>query len=1009
MMPSMDLTSGLNDAQKRAVTHRDGPLMIVAGAGTGKTKTLTHRIAALIADGIPPSRILAVTFTNKAAKEMRERVAHLLSVSEWTPYASDVPFIGTFHSLSVKMLRESGKAIGIRPSFAIYDRDDSTRAMREAIKEAGGDPKEFPPSMVLGYLSKYKNAGVTLEELTSTHSPFETLAHTAGHLYAKRLREANALDFDDLLVHAHKLLEIPDVRTKYQERWSHVHVDEYQDTNRVQEALIQNLVSAHKNICVVGDADQCLPAGTKIATPDGNKKIENLRKNDLVMSIGGHGSVCAQKITKIHSHKNKGGLVVIKTKRGSRLTLTPNHILFARLSLSSGPLFYTYLMYRKDRGFRIGIVQGTRKVDRENAELGLLVRSNQEGADRIWVLRVSKTRADAQYYEQVFAFTYGIPTTVFHTIGRKMDMRDRHIKKLYAEIPTKEKVLRLFRDLDMSFDYPHYRAQGTTRSNDKRARINLTVTLCDGKYRGISKPWGITRLSINTADRKLKKALSQSGFNVRKGKRKDWRMEITRLDYGEIEKIIRKIETMSPNIYVVRKASITKNKRFLFQPAANILPTMNVGYYKNGTLIEDMVVSVGREKYGGLVYDLDIENTHNYIAENVPVHNSIYGWRSADVRIMLDFKKTYPNADVVTLEENYRSTDTILNAANAVIDKNIHRTKKKLFTSRAGGASISVYGALTETDEARHIAEHVAEKIRAGVPAGEIAILFRTNAQSRVFEEAMLAHDVPYHVVGTRFFDREEVKHVFAYLSAARNPENVASLARIANVPARGIGKVSLMKIISGEKDTLTGKARESVHALEALLAKIRHASGMLAPSELVRFVITESGLENMYRSRDTDDVERVENMHEVATVAARYDTYPKESRVQAFMDDVALLSDQDTVGDHTNAVRLMTVHAAKGLEFDVVFVAGMEEGLFPHERSGDARTAVEREEERRLFYVAITRARKELFLSYANIRTTYGMQSATVPSSFLGDIPEHLIDAEGESVSWGEGLLTID
>ena len=372
---------------------------------------------------------------------------------------------------------------------------------------------------------------------------------------------------------------------------------------------------------------------------------------------------------------------------------------------------------------------------------------------------------------------------------------------------------------------------------------------------------------------------------------------------------------------------------------------------------------------------------------------NIYSWRGAKIKNMMHFDRDFKGAHTVFLEENYRSTPSILNAANAVISKNTVRVPKNLFTRRPDGEKISRYEAFSELDEASFVAREAGRLISRGTEPEEIAVLFRANFQSRVLEEAFLLAQVPYRVIGTRFFDRAEVKDVLSYIRAAINRDGLADIKRSINMPKRGIGDSSIAKIFAGMRADIPTKAKKSYEEYERILDKILIATEGRQPSEVVRYVLEESGLKAEYESEGDQGVERIENVGELATIAAMYDTFARPDGLLKFLEDAALRSDQDEVNERNNGVRLITAHASKGLEFKVVFIVGMEEGLFPHERSLKAVKIEDAEEERRLFYVALTRAKEKIFISHASQRTLFGQRNIAIPSQFLYDIPEDLIE----------------
>ncbi|MEK7062533.1 MAG: 3'-5' exonuclease, partial [Patescibacteria group bacterium] len=372
----------------------------------------------------------------------------------------------------------------------------------------------------------------------------------------------------------------------------------------------------------------------------------------------------------------------------------------------------------------------------------------------------------------------------------------------------------------------------------------------------------------------------------------------------------------------------------------------------------------------------------------------IYSWRGANIRNILNFEKDYPGAKLVVLEENYRSTQTILAIANRIIEKNKMRRPKTLFTANALGEKVSLFEALNELQEASFVVEKIKSLAKKGPPLSEMAVLYRANFQSRALEEACLKAGVPYQVVGTRFFERKEIKDVISFIRYALNPESTADLARIINVPPRGIGKVTLLKIVEGQEEGLPVKIREKVFYFRKTMAKIKESALTKKPSETVKFVIEVTGLGEAL-SKSEEEMERVENLKELIVFAARYDTDLGEDGIESFLSEVALVSDQDAMKDEER-VRLMTVHASKGLEFETVFITGLEEGLFPSDKDRDREVgAEEAEEERRLFYVALTRAKKKIFLTYAQSRAIYGSRGINIPSEFIFDIPEEHIERE--------------
>ncbi|MBI2025177.1 UvrD-helicase domain-containing protein [Candidatus Kaiserbacteria bacterium] len=385
---------------------------------------------------------------------------------------------------------------------------------------------------------------------------------------------------------------------------------------------------------------------------------------------------------------------------------------------------------------------------------------------------------------------------------------------------------------------------------------------------------------------------------------------------------------------------------------------------------------------------------------------AIYGWRGARMENILNFEKRYPQAQTVILERNYRATKNLVDAANAVIEKNKNRREKYSTTEKDAGESIVVHIALNAEDEARWIANRIKQQMSEGQKPEEMAILFRTNFQSRALEEGMLRAGVPHKVLGTRFFARKEVKDALAWMRLALDPSREADKIRAASSPPRGIGKVTLGKLVAGERAQLRAGELAKVEAFERVVQELSRSALSLKPSEFVKLAVEKSGMKKaLFDEGSEEDRERFENIEELASVAARHDEMPGKDGIALFIAEAALASDQDELDIHQGdtsrrGVTLMTVHAAKGLEFNTVFVSGMEEGLFPHANMNEKDR--DEEEERRLFYVAMTRAKDRLCLTLARIRKIYGADSVTIPSSFLADIDGSLIhydETEGEII----------
>jgi DNA helicase-2/ATP-dependent DNA helicase PcrA len=648
----MQYLNSLNEKQKEAVLYLKGPLLIVAGAGAGKTKTITHRIIHLIHQGINPSSILAVTFTNKAAKEMRDRVMEMLKHKEHgtDEYQQNfnTPFVSTFHSLGVYIIKENAHLIGLSKHFTIIDENDALGIIKSIMKDKDIDPKQHEPRKIKSIISKSKGDFITADEFSNNvNSALQSIVAMVWREYETQLKKEKALDFDDLLLETVLILKkFPEIKQKYQERWQYVHIDEYQDTNEVQYEMTKLLVGKDENICVVGDTDQ-----------------------------------------------------------------------------------------------------------------------------------------------------------------------------------------------------------------------------------------------------------------------------------------------------------------------------------------------------------------------------NIYSWRGANIKNMLHFEKDFPNVKIVMLEQNYRSTKNIIEAANSIIEKNQYRVPKTLFTENKNGDDISICEAYDEQSEGIFVARKIDELLKDNDPEN-IAVLYRANFQSRVLEEALLNKQIPYQVLGIKFFERKEIKDLLSYIKVAYNKESLSDIKRIINVPARGIGKVTIAKIFANQTNELPKGTQEKIKNFYKTIDEIHSYLEKHKPSESIKYIIEKSGLKEELSRGTSDEQERLENMMELVTLAIKYDN--QEDGMEKLLEDAALSSDQDTLiqnieekSSSKKGVKLMTVHASKGLEFKYVFVTGLEQDLFPHSKNG-SRTKEENEEERRLFYVAITRAREKLFLSYTTLRTIFGMKQVNTPSEFIYDIPPHLTTTEQAYSSGGETIVYL-
>jgi ATP-dependent DNA helicase UvrD/PcrA len=959
--------TGLNPDQLDAVVHRDGPLLVVAGAGSGKTRVLTHRIAHLIHEGTHPSRILAITFTNKAAAEMRERVAALVG-----PVVK-MMWVSTFHSACVRILRADGDRLGYPRQFSIYDQADAVRLTGYVIRDLGLDAKRFIPRGVHGVISLWKNELVDPEQATTRAGNIFDRKHADVYReYQSRLQKAGAMDFDDLLVNVVRLFrEHPDVLEKYRERFEHILVDEYQDTNQAQNEIVLLLAGGHGNVTVVGDTDQCLVPGTMVATPCGEVAIEEVAAGATVLGSVGRASPHTAAVVEVVPGHYQGHIVRLRAG-GRDVLATPYHLVPARL-VPQAHRHFVYLMHRADRGWRVGRTVGARNDGAGVGQHGLVVRCDQEHADAAWILRVCGSEAEAAYFETWFSTEYGIPTSCFHSVGRSLAMDDEWLTRLYDSIDTRTRAKMLMADRLLHDEFPHHRPQNGAR----RSTINVTMF----------------------ADRRNTVGYHRVQWSSYETSWKDYRSAI--VDAKRVA---------SAAGLSLRRRLAHAGRTYDLMPIAHLHAGMEIIQLVDGVLVPSSVDDVTFEPYDGPVYDLEVDPTHTYVANGVLVHNSVYAFRGADFRNILQFEAAFDEVTTIVLDQNYRSTQTILDAANAVIANNIERKPKSLWTDVGHGDRIVRYHAEDEGDEATWIAG-TARQLQGdhAVNWREIAVLYRTNAQSRVIEEAFMRLGVPYKVVGgTRFYDRREVKDAMAYLRAVVNPADEVSVKRVLNVPKRGVGDASIAKLDAfaaaegiafteamrrADEAGVSGPAVRGLATFVGLLDRLNAMVGQdgVGPGDLLQAAIDGSGYLAELEAEDTVEAHgRIENLGELVGSAREFTV------LDEFLEQVSLVADTDELpdGEEADQVVLLTLHSAKGLEFPVVFLAGVEEGVFPHTRA--LTEPDEMEEERRLAYVGITRAMRRLYISHAWSRMLFGSTQYNPPSRFLDEIPDELMESRG-------------
>ena len=989
-------TEGLNPDQLDAVVHAGGPLLVIAGAGSGKTRVLTNRIAHLIGHHqVHPMRILAITFTNKAADEMKRRVEALIG-----PVARQM-WVSTFHSACVRFLRRDAERIGFPKSFSIYDQADANRLVGYVIRDLGLDAKRFPARGVHAQISAFKNDLVSAPQAADREANiFERKIADVYREYEARLLKAGAMDFDDLLVNTVRLFRTaPDVLEYYRDRFLHVLVDEYQDTNTAQNEIVVLLGEKHRNVMVVGDSDQCLVPGTKISVPGGRVAVEDVAVGNSVTATGGNPERMVERGVSTVAPGRYRGRVYRVVAGGRELVGTPHHLVPARFP-ALDDRWFVYLMYRADRGYRIGQCKATRYRKPDDPDVGFRVRLLGEHADKLWVLKVCESRADSGYWEARLAAEYGLPTACFHAVGRRLALDDAAIRRLYDALDTETRAKVLMDELHLHLEFPHGRAQG----GERRQTINLTMYQ-DRRTREV----GMHRLQWSSSNADRAERLAAAGLPVRSDPKGGARIELTRTSYREILALAHHVADLG-GMEINRRVQVGSTI-YPLTPLAHLRPGMVVLVEEDGQLVEASIEETDTDWYDGPVHDLEVDEAHTYVANGILVHNSIYRFRGADIRNIMQFDQAYPDATTVVLDQNYRSTQTILDAANSVIDKNLGRTPKQLWSDKGGGEQIVRYHAQDEQDEAQWVARMCTSYTSADrYRWGDIAVFYRTNAQSRVVEESFMRMGVPYKVVGgTRFYDRKEIKDAIAYLKAVVNPADEVSIKRVINEPKRGVGDTSIAKLdawanLTGQTFSAAlrradeaGVGGSALRGIGAFVELVDALEGYVAsgPAAVLGEAIERSGMIAQFEAENTVEAHgRIENITELIGSAEKFET------VDEFLEQVSLVSDTDQIGGDESKVVLMTLHSAKGLEYPIVFLVGMEEGIFPHVRA--LTEPDEMEEERRLAYVGITRAEEKLHLSHAWSRSLFGTTQYNPPSRFVEEIPSDLILSSGSPKTYG-------
>jgi DNA helicase-2/ATP-dependent DNA helicase PcrA len=1001
----MDLLSHLNERQLAAVTLPNQSALILAGAGSGKTRVLTTRIAWLIQTGqVSPQGILAVTFTNKAAKEMLTRLSAML------PINTRGMWIGTFHGLCNRMLRAHYRDAGLPSTFQILDSADQLGAIKRLLKANNVDDERYPPRNLQLFINNAKEAGLRANAV-EVNDDYNRKFVELYALYDAQCNREGVVDFAELLLRCYELLDRNEIlREHYQSRFRHILVDEFQDTNRLQYAWLKQLAAAGQQkgnaVFAVGDDDQCVVAGTEITMGDGSvKPVDQIRVGNVVRSCTGGGKMASSRVWKVHYRTEQTRLVTIRTQKGKTLTTTPEHVHFAGYAVGHMPArFFLYMMMKPDVGYRLAVAGHRRARHNKYLPPGFRYRARKEGGEQIWIIGTYENAVEAHEQLAVMSLKYGLPMRAF-TAGRARKGKAAVPREFY-ELNTERSAKWLLADRGLSFEHPDDRRRPSFGDEG-----DVIVSMCSDSRRGRPDH----RVYARTCNEESMQRVVQAGFSMKpvvEGKG-GWAAKFWRRDYADAIADASRLRAILGG-RVIQRARIGKG----------YLPLVQAQYVRAGMAVADasgrydLVREVElHDPESRTLYDLDIEDSHNFIANGICTHNSIYAFRGANVGNMADFEREFRVQNLIKLEQNYRSVGHILNAANALIANNERRLGKNLWTEAGEGEPVRVYEAQSDGYEAAWLVEEVKSLIAEGHARSEIAVLYRSNAQSRVIEHALFNATVPYRVYGgLRFFERAEIKHALAYMRLIENPADDTAFLRVVNFPPRGIGARTLEQLGDAARDarqslytaasTVTGRAGSSLGAFVQLIDTLRSQTEELPLSDIVDAVIQKSGLIAHYQS-EKEGQERIENLNELVNAAAAfvmeegYDANTPSvgaanegdsdasilSPLAAFLSHASLEAGDNQAEAGQDALQLMTVHSAKGLEFHAVFITGLEEGLFPHENSMNE--AGGPEEERRLMYVAITRARQRLYISFAQTRLLHGQTRYGIRSRFIDELPE--------------------
>jgi len=1014
----------LTEAQREAVTHEGGPLLIIAGAGTGKTTVITHRIAYLIATRkARPSEILALTFTDKAAAEMEERVDTLV------PYGYADVQISTFHAFGDRLIKENALELGLTPDFRVLTRAEQVIFLRDHLFEFPlkhfrplGDPTRHLQAMITLF-SRLKDEDVGpdeylahAEELLAAAGDDAARMEAEEHVelartyaqYQTLMARLGQIDFGDQIVEVLRLFRTrPHVLKRCQERYRFILVDEFQDTNYAQNQTVQLLAARHRNLTVVADDDQCLPAGTPISTPSGPRLIETFVPGDQVVTAVGKGFLGTSTVTRVFQRERAVRMLTFETESGRRLTVTDNHKMFCFIprKASSKAFTYVYLMERRELGWRIGVTND------------LAVRlALERSADRIVALCACESEQEARYLEALWSLQYGIPTLPFKPRSRMMVVGP-YLHRLFSELETRKGAERLAAALGISLEAHHVALGAVRRGAQSRVRVLLTICVRayvpKGPGRLLKAPQILHQLSLETSVPDALARLRAVGVPLRKAKR-GWSVRITGSSLRDVGVKAEWLREVTDGILEVRFAlgtPLMQHKAALVMPAGNVLPGQYLPIVRGNRIVYDRVLRVSQNFRTEVVYDLEIDRTHNFVADGIVVHNSIYKWRGAAISNVIGFKEQYPDARDVVLSENYRCPQAVLDSAYKLIQHNNpdrlevkYGISKKLTslasTARARGPVHLAFDAVTS--ESDRVAGIIEEEHHKGRPYKDCAILVRANHDADAFLRALNLRGIPWTFSGNAgLYGRPEIRLLIAFLRSVAHTDDSVSLHYLASSDIYQVPIVDLTECatyadrkhrtlfhVLGQVPTdldVSEEGRAVIGRLIADLERYMELARETPTGELLYQFLVDSGLMTRYAKAPPEQEQEVQNVSKFFTRvrdAARVLQYDNVREFVNHLDALIDAGDDPAVAEaetDTPAVHVLTVHKAKGLEWPVVFLVNCVQEKFPTRRRGDALEMplglikdtlptgdFHLQEERRLFYVGMTRAKEALYLTSA-------------------------------------------